>query len=302
MGQVMMSKTTMILRHELRVSDDLDVMVRLLLDTPWSESVVKLRAKFLDIDTDGRVMAEHFAHGVYSYVRSLFKDLFMYDSSVQYDTSPHVSSPSRPRPRRSRGVDEHLRQRSRSRIRSPSPCGHDDAPSSLRDARRSEDDISPVRLISWSPSRHHYPSASSASSPSVTRVTIPDEIDIPASTTNPIERPCLPEVKSKSRVTDEPHGATPSDVGLQSDVKEKSRVDTSRFSPASSNSTSNSFVPPLDSLRVHLDVTSASSSSSPNFLSQLSRGESRKSSADAWGSQSSLDAMSDWDHKTPSPA
>ncbi len=64
-----------------------------------SESAVKLLAEFLDIDTGGRAMAEHFAHGehilsllgilllkraeVYSYVRSPFKDLFVYDSVVQ---------------------------------------------------------------------------------------------------------------------------------------------------------------------------------------------------------------------------
>jgi hypothetical protein len=72
-----------------------------------SESAVKLLSEFLDLDTPyvegGRHMnAEHFAHGkpnavhtsslnssecitleVYSYVRSPYKDLFVYDSVVQ---------------------------------------------------------------------------------------------------------------------------------------------------------------------------------------------------------------------------
>ena len=69
-----------------------------------SESAVKLISEFLDIDAPytpgGRhVNAEHFAHGqpssfgsqnhclqcseVYSYVRSPYKDLFVYDTVVQ---------------------------------------------------------------------------------------------------------------------------------------------------------------------------------------------------------------------------
>ena len=69
-----------------------------------SESAVKLISEFLDMDTPytpgGRhVNAEHFAHGqplcfalrivshnypeVYSYVRSPYKDLFVYDKVVQ---------------------------------------------------------------------------------------------------------------------------------------------------------------------------------------------------------------------------
>ncbi|KAK0439690.1 uncharacterized protein EV420DRAFT_1650809 [Desarmillaria tabescens] len=91
-SQEMVSKTTMFLRRELRVWDDLDVeffttftiSLMKLIDIR-SKSAVKLLAEFLDIDTGGRGMAEHFAHEVYSYVRSPFKDLFVYDSAVQYD-------------------------------------------------------------------------------------------------------------------------------------------------------------------------------------------------------------------------
>lgn len=80
-----------------------------------SESAVKLLAEFLDMDDEGRgvyvegersVNAEHFAHGaagllsvlqlksdsglhsteVYSYLRSPYRDLFVYDSVVQVAT------------------------------------------------------------------------------------------------------------------------------------------------------------------------------------------------------------------------
>ncbi|KAG7441758.1 uncharacterized protein BT62DRAFT_907598 [Guyanagaster necrorhizus] len=90
-SQEMVSKTTMFLRRELRVWDDLDVEFFTMFTISLmksidirSESAVKLLAEFLDMDTGGRTMAEHFAHAeVYSYVRSPFKDLFVYDSAVQ---------------------------------------------------------------------------------------------------------------------------------------------------------------------------------------------------------------------------
>ncbi|KAK0438543.1 uncharacterized protein EV420DRAFT_1279970 [Desarmillaria tabescens] len=111
MSQEMVSKSTMFLRRELRVWDDHDVEVLFATFTISislmksidirSESAVKLLAEFLDIDTGGRVMAEHFGHvEVYLYVRSPFKDLFVYDSAIQYDMPPHISCPPRPRPRR----------------------------------------------------------------------------------------------------------------------------------------------------------------------------------------------------------
>ncbi|KAK0207753.1 hypothetical protein IW262DRAFT_518686 [Armillaria fumosa] len=126
-SQEMVSKTTMFLRCELRVWDDLNVeffttFTLLLMKSIdiRSESAVKLLAEFFDIDTGGRVMAEHFAHEVYSYVRSAFKVLFVYDSVVQYDAPPDVGPPLRPRPRRRREADEHPSRRSISR--SSSPC------------------------------------------------------------------------------------------------------------------------------------------------------------------------------------
>ncbi|KAL0576191.1 hypothetical protein V5O48_005789 [Marasmius crinis-equi] len=53
-----------------------------------SESAVKLMAEFLDLDmpyVEGRrhVNAEHFAHELYSYLRSPYKDLFVYDEVAQ---------------------------------------------------------------------------------------------------------------------------------------------------------------------------------------------------------------------------
>ncbi|KAK0438517.1 uncharacterized protein EV420DRAFT_1585560, partial [Desarmillaria tabescens] len=248
-----------------------------------SESAVKLLAEFLDIDTGGRVMAEHFAHEVYSYVRSPFKDLFVYDSVIQYDVPSHVSSPPRPRPRRWQDVDEHPRQSSRSRSSSPTPCNHL-APSSPRDSRWHEDDISPVRSISWSPSGRHYPSVSKVSSPSPARATIPDDVDAPASITDVIEPPRPADVKGKSRASDEPLGNTASIVGLQPDVKGKSRVDTPCLSPAPSNvpetAPARSKKPirtALDSLCAHLGAALASLLSSPTLLSRISsRTEDKK--------------------------
>ncbi|GAW04599.1 ring finger domain protein [Lentinula edodes] len=114
----LISRTTSFLRRELLVWMDLDVeflttfIISLMkaIDIR-SESAVKLLAEFLDMDAPyvegGRhVNAEHFAHEVYSYVRSPYKDLFVYDTVVQYETPPDASSP-----RRSRGTH---RQRSTS--------------------------------------------------------------------------------------------------------------------------------------------------------------------------------------------
>ncbi|KAK0214289.1 hypothetical protein IW262DRAFT_1514276 [Armillaria fumosa] len=106
-SQEMVSKTTKFLQRELRVWDDLNVefftmfMVSLMkfIDTR-SESAAMLLAEFLDIDTFGRVMSEHFAQEVCSYVRSPFKYLFVYDSVIQYETPSDVGPPPRPRPRR----------------------------------------------------------------------------------------------------------------------------------------------------------------------------------------------------------
>ncbi|KAJ6495912.1 hypothetical protein DFH09DRAFT_946080 [Mycena vulgaris] len=91
----LISRTTMFLRRELQVWVNLDVeflttfiiSIMKAIDIR-SESAVKLLSEFLDLDAPyvegGRhVNAEHFAHEVYSYVRSPYKDLFVYDSVVQ---------------------------------------------------------------------------------------------------------------------------------------------------------------------------------------------------------------------------
>ncbi|KAI0313519.1 hypothetical protein OF83DRAFT_1165561 [Amylostereum chailletii] len=89
------SRTTIFLRRELQVWPNLDVefLVTFVLSLMKaidirSESAVKLLAEFLDMDMTyvpgGRfVNAEHFAHEVYCYVRSPYKDLAMYDAAVQ---------------------------------------------------------------------------------------------------------------------------------------------------------------------------------------------------------------------------
>ncbi|KAL6306586.1 hypothetical protein BKA93DRAFT_147345 [Sparassis latifolia] len=80
-----------------------------------SEPAIRLLAEFLDMDAGGsRVNAEHFAHELYCYLRSPFRDIGVYDSVVQYDAPENLSSPTFP---------EHSRRwgpRSRSRSHSPS--------------------------------------------------------------------------------------------------------------------------------------------------------------------------------------
>ncbi|KII84917.1 hypothetical protein PLICRDRAFT_45759 [Plicaturopsis crispa FD-325 SS-3] len=65
-----------------------------------SQSAVKLIAEFLDMDADvpyeegGRhVNAEHFAHEVYCYLRSPYRDLTVYDSVVQVCLCLHLNTP-----------------------------------------------------------------------------------------------------------------------------------------------------------------------------------------------------------------
>ncbi|THU96794.1 hypothetical protein K435DRAFT_83093 [Dendrothele bispora CBS 962.96] len=94
-NQDLISRTTSFLRRELRVWPDLDVeflttfIISLMKSIDIrSESAVKLLAEFLDMDepyVEGRrhLNAEHFAHEVYSYVRSPYKDLFVYDTVAQ---------------------------------------------------------------------------------------------------------------------------------------------------------------------------------------------------------------------------
>ncbi|KAF9039225.1 hypothetical protein BJ165DRAFT_1351730 [Panaeolus papilionaceus] len=94
-SQDLISRTTTFIRRELQVWEGLDVefLTTLIISLMKSidirsESAVKLIAEFLDLDAPyvpgGRhVNAEHFAHEVYSYVRSPYKDLFVYDSIAQ---------------------------------------------------------------------------------------------------------------------------------------------------------------------------------------------------------------------------
>ncbi|KAK0439702.1 uncharacterized protein EV420DRAFT_1486225 [Desarmillaria tabescens] len=77
-SQEMVSKTTMFLRRELGVWDNLDVeffttfTISLMKSIDIrSESAVKLLAEFLDIDTGGRVMEEHFVHASSSNLTSM---------------------------------------------------------------------------------------------------------------------------------------------------------------------------------------------------------------------------------------
>ncbi|GLB42610.1 putative zinc finger, C3HC4 type (RING finger) [Lyophyllum shimeji] len=107
----LISKATTFLRRELRVWDHLDVEFLTTFTISMmksidirSESAIKLLAEFLDMDAPyvegGRHFnAEHFAHEVYSYLRSPFRDLFVYDTAVQYDAVPETS----PSPGRRRG-------------------------------------------------------------------------------------------------------------------------------------------------------------------------------------------------------
>ncbi|KZV59857.1 hypothetical protein PENSPDRAFT_594792 [Peniophora sp. CONT] len=91
----MISKATIFLRRELQVWPNLDVefLVTFVLSLMKSidiraESAVKLIAEFLDMDKPyspgGRyVNSEHFAHEVYSFMRSPYKELARYDEAVQ---------------------------------------------------------------------------------------------------------------------------------------------------------------------------------------------------------------------------
>ncbi|KAH8827760.1 hypothetical protein DL96DRAFT_1600205 [Flagelloscypha sp. PMI_526] len=99
----LISRTITFLRRELRVwvSLDIEFLTTFIISMMKSidirsESAVKLLSEFLDMDTpyaEGyrHPNAEHFAHEVYTYVRSPFKDLFVYDAAIQYDETPPTS-------------------------------------------------------------------------------------------------------------------------------------------------------------------------------------------------------------------
>ncbi|KAF9653602.1 hypothetical protein BDM02DRAFT_3182613 [Thelephora ganbajun] len=92
------SRATSFLRRELQVWPNLDIeflttftlSIMKSLDIR-SESAVKLLSEFLDMDQpymEGHPHpnAEHFAHEMYSYLRSPFRDLYVYDKMVQVRT------------------------------------------------------------------------------------------------------------------------------------------------------------------------------------------------------------------------
>ncbi|KAI5823369.1 hypothetical protein K523DRAFT_255295 [Schizophyllum commune Tattone D] len=93
----LIARTTAFLRRELQVWVNLDVefLTTFIISIMKSidiraESAIKLLAEFLDMDSpyvegNRHPNAEHFAHEVYSFVRSPYKDLFVYDRVVQYD-------------------------------------------------------------------------------------------------------------------------------------------------------------------------------------------------------------------------
>ncbi|KAH7886556.1 hypothetical protein F5I97DRAFT_1808133 [Phlebopus sp. FC_14] len=98
----LISRMTAFLRRELRVWPDLDVeflttfTISLMKSIDIrSESAVKLLAEFLDLDVPyvegGRhVDAEHFAHEIYCYLRSPYRDLNVYDAVVQVGGNPSI--------------------------------------------------------------------------------------------------------------------------------------------------------------------------------------------------------------------
>ncbi|KAJ3512589.1 hypothetical protein NLJ89_g3434 [Agrocybe chaxingu] len=153
-SQELLSRTTTFLRRELQVWEGLDVefLTTLIISLMKSidirsESAVKLISEFLDMDEGyipGRrqTNAEHFAHEVYSYVRSPYKDLFVYDSVVQYDT-PSGVPPS----------DVHYSHRWNGPSSSRVP--HEPWPPARQSTRR-ERSRSSDRSNSWSPSGRRY--------------------------------------------------------------------------------------------------------------------------------------------------
>ncbi|TFK86603.1 hypothetical protein K466DRAFT_492480 [Polyporus arcularius HHB13444] len=92
-SQDYISRATVFIRRELRVWTGLDVeflttfTISLMksLDIR-SEPAIRLLSEFLDMDAEHgheRANAEHFAHELYSYIRSPYRDLSSYDKNVQ---------------------------------------------------------------------------------------------------------------------------------------------------------------------------------------------------------------------------
>ncbi|KAG9001615.1 hypothetical protein FRB94_003414 [Tulasnella sp. JGI-2019a] len=143
----LIARTTTFIRRELQVWNNLDVefLTTFILALMKSidiraESAVKLLSEFLDMDTPytetGRkVNAEHFAHELYTYLRSPYRELSTYDSVIQYDAPTLSRSSVSPEGRHrlhDRWVPERTRRsRSRSYFRShaePASAIDDDDP------------------------------------------------------------------------------------------------------------------------------------------------------------------------------
>ncbi|KAI9440282.1 hypothetical protein F5148DRAFT_1258756 [Russula earlei] len=104
-SQDLVSRMTVFLRRELLVwpNADVEFLVTFVISLMKSidirsESAIKLLAEFLDMDTPyapgkRHVNAEHFAHEIYCYLRSPYRDLGVYDSVVQYDAPPAIPPP-----------------------------------------------------------------------------------------------------------------------------------------------------------------------------------------------------------------
>ncbi|KAI0298217.1 hypothetical protein BC826DRAFT_1090733 [Russula brevipes] len=96
-SQDLISRTTVFLRRELLVwpNADVEFLVTFVISLMKSidirsESAIKLLAEFLDMDApyvpgERHVNAEHFAHEIYCYLRSPYRDLGVYDSVAQGD-------------------------------------------------------------------------------------------------------------------------------------------------------------------------------------------------------------------------
>ncbi|WRT65329.1 uncharacterized protein IL334_002272 [Kwoniella shivajii] len=152
---ILIQRATAFLRRELRVWSLIDVeflttyIISLLKTIDIrSEPAIRLLTDFLDINENEFEefppnASEHFAHELYSYLRSPFKELWRWDEVIQYDPVPsHQSHRSRsPSPARK----SHSASRSQSPPLPPPPRPRSASPSSCRSRSRS-----PKRGRQWS--------------------------------------------------------------------------------------------------------------------------------------------------------
>ncbi|CCL98025.1 uncharacterized protein FIBRA_00018 [Fibroporia radiculosa] len=126
-----------------------------------SEPAVRLLAEFLDLDSGGeRLNAEHFAHELYSYLRSPYRDLAVYDTVVQYDVPENVPAPA-VLPQRARRWRSRSRSFSRPRSRSRSRSRSHSRPRSI--SRGPSRSLSGESTRLMSPSRSLTPASRSPS-------------------------------------------------------------------------------------------------------------------------------------------